>query len=677
MRQWASLHAHSDFSLLDGLSKPKNIIKRCIDVGIPASAITDHGSLGGSFAFIKAKKQVVEDYTKLMEKAKTQEVKDGYIIKIDRTKNLKQILGCELYLCPQDPTIFSKENGKHSHLVTLCKNKEGWRALLKITADANRPENFYKKPRTSLERIAEHANGNLIAFSGHMGSDLANCIFVDINPAYNAKTYEEAKSLVDPNWKKKAFDLVGKYIEVFGKENFFIEIQRIDQVNLPAAKIVADALQFIAKKMGQPTVATADSHYTDRQSAEDQRVLLCNLEQTTLASVMEEIQKDDSEVGLAGFFRSNNYHIPTPEEIAELHTEEEIANSMLIASMCEDYDIMARPSVPKFPCPNGASSDEYLRELCRKGFKNRTKGRIPEGFTEQMYIDRIKEELNVWSSTDILSDYFLIVQDYVNWARDFGRYVGPSRGSGGGCLTNYFLGITGMDPLFYKLSFARFYNAGRNTKDRVSLPDIDSDFANPGEVVEYIRKKWGVPQVSRMGTFSRMMGRSVLKDVLRVHGVVAPDERDKITQFIPDEAAIADQLQEMRDEGFEPSIIKWALRDNAKELKEWCYTDEKGRLQGPLAKYFAQAIRLEGTKRTMSKHASGVIIADFVLDERFPMVRDKSSPYLITGIPMEDVEAGGGAKFDVLGVQCLARVSGAAALLAGKRIIVNKEDFDD
>lgn len=674
---WALLHCHSDASLLDGLSKPQNIIKRCVDVGITAAAITDHGSLGNSFGFIKAKKSVIGDYKKFLEKATTQEDKDKWTDKIDKATTLKQILGCELYLCPQDPSIFSKENGKHSHLVTLCKNKEGWKAMLKLTAEANRPENFYRKARTSLDRIAKYANGNLIAFSGHMGSDLANCLFVDINAAYNAKTYDEAKALLDPNWKKKAFDLVGKYIEVFGKENFFIEIQRIDEVNLPAARVVAEALRFIAKKCGQPCVATADSHYTTRQSAGDQRVLLCSLEKTTLQYVMQEIEKDDSDVGLAAFFRSDNYHIPTPGEIAALHTEEEMVNSMLIASMCEDYSIMAKPSVPKYPCPDGLSSDDYLRNLCRDGFKNRTKGRIPEGFTESMYIDRIKEELAVWSKTGILSDYFLIVQDYVNWARNHGRYVGPSRGSGGGCLTNYWLGITGMDPLFYDLSFARFYNDGRNTADRTSLPDVDSDFANPGEVVEYVQKRWGVANVCRMGTFSRMMGRSVLKDVLRVHGAASAEEQNRITEFIPDEAAIADQLQEMRNEGVEPSIIKWALKDNAKELKEWCHVDEKGKLQGPLAKYFAQAIRLEGTKRGMGKHASGVIIADFTLDERFPMVRDKSSDNLLTGIPMEDVEDGGGAKFDILGVQCLARVSGAAALLAGKRIVVNKGDFDD
>lgn len=660
---WASLHCHSDASLLDGLSKPKNIIKRCVDVGISAAAITDHGSLGNTFGFIKAKKQVVEEYTKSLEKASTQEEKDKWVGKIDGTKTLKQMLGCELYLCPQDPSIFSKENGKHSHLVTLCKNKEGWKAMLKLTAEANRPENFYRKARTSLDRIAKYANGNLIAFSGHMGSDLANCLFVDINAAYNAKTYDEAKALLDPNWKKKAFDLVGKYIEVFRKENFFIEIQRIDEVNLPAAKVTAEALRFIAKKTGQPAVATADSHYTTRQSAEDQRVLLCNLEKTTLQYVMNEIEEDDSDVGLAAFFRSNNYHIPTPEEMSAIHTEEELANSMLIASMCEDYDIMARPSVPKFDCPKGLTSEQYLRELCRTGFKNKIRGKVS---SESEYVERIKEELEVFGGTDILCDYLLIVQDYVAAARADGEYVGPSRGSGGGCLTNYLIGITGMNPVEFDLSFARFYNAGRNTKDRISLPDIDCDFGTSTrwKRIEYCRNKYGKDKVCQMGTYSRMMGRSVLKDVLRVHGAASAEEQNRITEFIPDEAAISDQLQEMREEGIEPSIIKWSLKDNAKQLKEWCYIDDKGKLQGPLAKHFAQAIRLEGTKRGMGKHASGVIIADFNLDERIPMIRDKSSNELITGIPMEDVESGGGAKFDILGVAILSKVMGVSQLLS-------------
>lgn len=667
---WACLHAHSESSLSDALPQPKHMIKRCVEVGIPALAITDHGSLGGTFSLIKGKKAVVEEYQKILEKADSQEEKDEAARKVEATKQLRTILGCELYLSPLDASIKTKENGKHSHLVVLSKNKEGWVSLLKLTANSNRPENFYRKPRISLDKLAQYTNGNLVTFSGHMGSDLANCIFTNIDLAYNAKTYEEAKALVDPNWKKNAFYLVGRYQEIFGKENFFIEGQRIDEENLPAAKVVYQALSFISKKTGVPMVATADAHYTTREDAFDQRLIVCNGMGTTFTAINQQLQNEDEDVGMGGFFKSNNYHIPTPEEMTALHTEDELKNSLIIADMCEDYDITARPSVPIFPCPHDLSSNNYLRQLCREGFKSRIIGKT--SIDESKYVERIKDELAIWATTNILSDYFLITQDFVQAARAMGEYVGPSRGSAGGCLTNYLIGITGMDPLLYDLSSARFYNAGRNTKDRVSLPDIDCDFANPEKVFNYIQSKWGKDKVCRMGTFQRMMGRSALKDVLRIHGVVSAEEANRITEFIPDEAAISDQLQEMRNEGVEPSIIKWALQDHAKELKQWCFVNEKGNLSGPLAKYFAQAIRLEGKKRGMGRHASGVIIADFVLEERLPMVRDKSSDNLITGIAMEEVEAGGGAKFDVLGVQTLARISGVSRLLAGKRIIVEE-----
>jgi DNA polymerase-3 subunit alpha len=637
------------------------MIKRCLEVNIPAIAITDHGSMCGTFNFIKAKKKMVDKLDKSIKKASTQEEIDRLSLNLDKIKSIKQILGCELYLCPQDPSIRSKENGKHSHLVVLAKNKEGWKSLLKLTAQCNRETNFYKKPRTSLKQIGDFVKGDVIAFSGHMGSDLANCIFSNIDLAYDARSYDAARALVDPKWKDNVFKLISDYQEVFGKENFFVEIQKIDEENLPAAIIVNKALSFVAKKAGVETVATADSHYPRREDSHDQWVVLCNFLKATLAGVRKELENEESDIGLGGFFRSNNYHIPSPEEMAVIHTEEELKTSLKIADMCEEYSIFARPSVPKFDCPGGIPSTEYLRQLSREGFKRRIRS---QGLEEKPYIDRVKEELHVFGKTDILSDYLLIVQDYVDNARKSGNFVGPSRGSAGGCLTSYLIGITGIDPILYDLSFARFYNDGRNTADRVSLPDIDADFANKELVIAYARQKWGEAHVSQMGTFQRMMGRSVLKDVLRVHNACSPIEQNQITNFVPDEAEIADELQEMDD----PSIVRWALQNNSKDLKDWCWLDEKGQPQGRLSKYFAQAMRLEGLRRAQGKHASGVIISDFILDERFPMVRDKSAEGLITGIEMADVEDGGGAKFDILGVSLLLKVMGVSQLLATGRI---------
>tara|TARA_R110002110_G_scaffold234140_16_gene450304 strand:+ start:1509 stop:3455 length:1947 start_codon:yes stop_codon:yes gene_type:complete len=638
------LHVHSHYSLLDGLSKPKDIANRCVELNLEGSALTDHGTVGGAVAFVNAMKN----------------------------KGKKPILGCEFYICQEKPE--EKSDRKTSHLVVLAKNLEGWKRLIEATSEANRSDFFYYKPRLDLDNLARFADGNLMAFSGHMGSDLANIMFTEPSEAYNAKTYEEARSMVDPEWLTKAKELALKYQNILGEGNFFIEIQLIDQENLPASKVVGEALRFVSKETGIPPVATPDAHYARSEDAYDQRVLLCNAMDTTLNDVMNRIEKQE-DVGLATFFKSTNYHIPSLEEMQAIHTDEEIENTTVIADMCEEYDITSRPMLPKFPVPNKMSSEQYLYHLCQEGWLRR-KNKIEEviqhtKYKKEEYGERVKKELDILTEAG-LSDYFLIVHDIIREAKRRGEIVGAGRGSAAGSLILYLLGVTEVDPIEYGLIFERFYNAGRNTEDHVSLPDVDMDFEiqNRDKTITYIKEKYGQDRVAQILTFSRMQGRGALKDVLRVHSACNFEEMNRITKWIPDEAEISDQLQEMREADKESggdgdaSIIMWALENHPEELKQWCYIDDNGNLQGPMAKRFEQAIRLEGTKRSQSKHAAGVVVSQQPLNEVAPLVFDKKTKEPIAGMEMGDLESMGHVKFDILGIALLDKIHGVKKIVA-------------
>lgn len=605
------------------MSSPKQIAKRCKSLGYSACAITDHGNILGHCQFVKAMK----------------------------AEGLKPILGSEFYIREDEKT--------NSHLVILAKNFDGWKTLVQMTTAANQPENFYRKPRLSLDQISKFDCSNLISFSGHMGSALANIIFDDYKKAFNCRTYEEAKVLVHPEWISRCTDLVKKYKSIFN--HFYIEIQLIDEANLPAATVVAQALRYISKKTDVPCVATSDSHYCEKKDAQDQWILICTMLQTTIKEVQRKLDNDE-EVGLAGFFRSNNYHIPSYDEMKAIHTPEEIANSNLIGDMCETYSITHSPYMPEFPCPDGKTEFQYLTELCRKGWKDKI---IPKVKPEKLkvYEDRIKEELSVWETAN-LSGYFLVVQDFIGAARQRGEFVGIGRGSSAGCLTSYLLGITNIDPILHNLSFLRFYNAARNTKDHVSLPDIDCDFQIEcrADTIEYIEKKY--THVAQLMTFGRMMGRGALKDVLRAHSACSFEEMNRITKAIPDEAAIADELAEMADETGESSIIQWALDNHKNELAEFCTKDEDGVLSGPYAQYFAQAIRLEGVKKSAGKHPAGLVISSKPLGVDIPLIVDKKSGKLILACDMKDAEDFGYVKFDILGVAAYSKVKGICNLLS-------------
>jgi DNA polymerase-3 subunit alpha len=590
-----------------------------------------------------------------------------------KKKEKQPIVGCEMYVCPNDSTIKDGDRTLQ-HLVVLAKNKQGWSQLIQAASAANHPDNFYYKPRLDLDRLAKYADGNLIAFSGHMGSHLSNCIFTDINALHDCYTVEDAKRLTHHDWIKRTTDEACRLREIFGADNFFIEIQLIDSENIPGVKLLAQGLRHIAKITGIPTIGTPDAHYATHEDASDQRVLLCNSLNTSFKEIQDKMVRGE-DVGLGTFFRSRNYHIPTYQEmITSGNTEGELARTLDIAAMCEDYKLTAPPMLPQFPCPDGLSSKEYMKQLMYDGWERRQE-RIQAviastDHTEQEYRDRLNYEYKTLTEIG-LADYFLIVHDVIDWAIKDGQITGAGRGSAAGALTLYLLWVTHVDPIQFDLLFERFYNAGRNTEDYVSLPDVDMDFEinNRGRVIEYVKEKYGKDHVAQMLTFTRAQGRGALKDVLRAHGACGFEEMNRITKNIPDESEISDQLQAMKEldkkaggDG-EASIIQWALENNVEELKPWAHLDEHGNIQGPMAKMFEQAIRIEGTKKSQSKHAAGIVISQNPLAEVCPMVYDKTTGEMIAGMEMRDLEAMGHVKFDFLGIAMLDKCHGILNLL--------------
>jgi DNA polymerase-3 subunit alpha len=613
MKNYVPLHCHTHFSLLDGLSKPDQIAKRCKEIGAKSCAITDHGNIAGSVKF----------YSEMIK------------------NQIKPILGCEIYLCDKDPTIKDKSNKELSHFLVLAKNLKGWQNLISMISESNRPDFYYHKPRLNLETLARFCDGNMIGFCGHLGSLLSDKLLIDND--------------LNPDWKNIGIDYINKLKDIFGKDNFFLEAQLMDRVNTPIQQTVTDIIRELGKFTKTKVICTPDAHYANKEDAIDQRILLCNNLKTTFPEISRKIQNKES-FGMSCFFESDNFHILSQEEMNDLHTEEEIENTNIVSDMCEEYNILDKPRLPKFNCPSNYNVDEYLRQLCRDGWRTKIADNVPKS-DQDKYVDRIKSELDILQSAG-LSSYFLIVQDIVNYVRQNNWLPGPGRGSAAGCLVSYLIGITSIDPIKYNLLFDRFYNAGRNTKDRVSMPDIDVDVPiNKREkVIEYIKQQYGSDKVSQMITFNTIKGRGALKDVLRVYGNVSFEEMNLITKNIPDEAKIADELQEMKDETGEASIIRWALENNSDKLKEWCHIDESGELQGPLAKRFEQAIRLEGTKSNQSKHAAGVVIGDRQLSSICPMIYDTKTDQTIAGMEMQDLESIGVIKFDILGVAMLDKI---------------------
>ena len=499
---YVPLHVHSEYSLLDGLSQTSQISKRLVDIETDTCALTDHGSVSGAVDFCKSL----------------------------NGSSQKPILGCEFYICFNgDATLKNADNKPLIHQVVLAKNAEGWKDILKLVSQSNDPSHFYYKPRIDFSHLQEMASrGNLISFSGHLGSMLGN---FSLNEKDDKVVAHKALELQD----------------MFGKGNFFIEIQLMDGENNPESAEAAYRLREISKQTKIPCVATPDAHYPTKEAAEDQRVLLCTALKKTIGQVHRELKEGKSR-SLKSFFSSDNFHIPSHEEMSSFHTDEELANTNLIADMCEKYPILGPPSPPKFPCPKGFSPKEYLRHLCKIGWADKMR-HIKRGAPDfERYGDRVQQELQVFEEAG-LSGYFLIVQDILKFCNDSGFLTGPGRGSAAGCMVSYLIGITQIDPLKYDLVFERFYNAGRNTDERISMPDIDIDVPKVAreKVIDYMKQKYGTDNVAQIVTYQTLQGRSALKRVMQARGNISFTEQNEITKHIMDEAKIADELQDMKE----------------------------------------------------------------------------------------------------------------------------------
>jgi len=607
------LHVHSHYSLQLGLSKPKDIAERCRELSLPACAITDAGTIAGSVAFFKEM----------------------------QGNGIKPILGCEIFICKDAPNIHNTHNEHLSKITVLCKNLEGWKNLIKIISLYNSSEFFYKKPRIDLETLMTIDTNNLICITGYYGSTLWDAIVSD------------NEMLI--NWEDHCTRHLDDLYKIFDKHNTFIEIQQFD--NFYNQKVISNHLRkYCASRNNSNVIAGIESYYSKNIDAVDQRILLCSSLKTTLPEISKKIISGQN-IGVNHFFNSESFHILDNQIMRELYTEQELANTIKISEMCEDFSPLSKPILPQFNYPKQYKSEaEYLRQLCREGWKKKIEPNIPKE-NHQIYIDRIKYELEVLEGAG-LSSYFLIVQDILDFVRNNGWLPGPGRGSAAGCLVSYLISITDIDPIKYNLLFERFYNAGRNTKDRISMPDIDVDVPiNQREtIIEYIKNKYGHDRVSQMITFNTLKGRGALKEVLRVYDNLSFEEMNNITKNIPDEAKIADELQEIKEEEGSASIIRWALENNPDKFKDWCEIDENGQLTGQLAKRFEQAIRIEGTKYNQSKHAAGIAIAAMPLNEICPMIFDTKTKQNIAGLEMNDLDALGVIKFDILGIALLDKM---------------------
>ena len=556
-----------------------------------------------------------------------------------KSKNIKPIIGCKIFLSEDDAKIKTKENSSLTHILLLSKNYAGWKSLVKIISASNDPEVFYNKPRLDLSKLEALLDGNIIGLCGHQDSIIWN------------KTERNTE-----HSDKNSCEFISHMKSMFGIDNFFLESQLMNSEYNPDQIEITNYIRHLGEITKTKVVCTPDAYYCNADDAVDQRILLCNKLKTTMASINQKILNNEDIIPSHIFFKSNNFYILSPKEMEVIHNKEEIDNTNIISDMCDNYSILNNPVIPHFTCPNNSNPDEYLRELCRIGWKDKIVESIPKDKHAE-YVERIKYELEVLQGAG-LSSYFLIVHDVVDYVRRMDWLPGPGRGSAAGCLVSYLIGITSIDPIKYNLIFERFYNSGRNTSNHISMPDIDVDVPiNKREsIISYIRDKYGKDNVSQMITFNTLKGRGALKEVLRVHDNISFEEMNRITKFIPDEAKIADELQEMKDDTGESSIIRWALENNVDNLKEWCDISEDGSLAGRLAKRFEQAIRIEGTKSNQSKHAAGVIISSSKLKSICPMIYDTKNKQTIAGMEMKDLEGLGIIKFDILGVALLDKI---------------------
>ena len=580
MSEFVHLHCHTSYSLLDGACRIDQLLDQAQAFGMKSLAITDHGAMFGTIEFYKGAKK----------------------------RGLKPIIGCEIYMAPGS-RLDKSSHGIHDaafHLILIAENAEGYKNLIRLVS-VGYMEGFYYRPRIDKEILSQYSKG-LIGMSACLKGEIAGQIL--------------------SGREKDAKRAAGEYSDIFGKGNFFIEIMDND---IPEQKKVNPGLIKLAKGMGLGIVATNDCHYLYQEDSAAHDVLLCLQTGKTL--------DDPKRMSMS----SDRFYFRSPEEMSELFKDypEAIANTLTIADRCNVDIEFGNLHLPRYQTPDGMSLDEYLRELSYKGLHRRfpwiEEGEKPEGEKRKReeITQRLEKELEIIARMGY-SGYFLIVWDFINYARNEGIPVGPGRGSAAGSLVAYSLGITDLDPLNYGLLFERFLNP-----ERVSMPDIDVDFCmnRRDEVIDYVTGKYGKDNVAQIITFGTMAAKGVVRDVGRVLGM-SYGEVDKLAKMIP-------------------NILKITLQDAIKmepRLKNLIQSNPE------IARLFQISQALEGLARHASTHAAGIVITPKPLVEYLPLYRGQKGE-VMTQFTMGDVEKIGLLKMDFLGLRTLTVIQETLKLI--------------
>jgi len=557
VQNFVHLHVHTEYSLLDGAARIKELVKQAKELAMPGIAMTDHGVMYGAIDFYKA----------------------------CTSAGIKPVIGCEVYVAPR--TRFDKEAQKDEqayHLVLLAENMIGYKNLIKLVSQGFL-EGFYYKPRVDKELLTKHREG-LIALSGCMAG--------------------EASRLILEQRLAEAEQVLVEYSDIFGEGNFYIELQ---DHGLNGQKEINFHLVKLAQKLGLPLVATNDVHYIRREDADYHDALLCIQTGKTLT--------DEKRMS----FGADEFYLKSLPEMRTLFGQypEALANTLKILNRCQVEFSFNETHLPHYPLPEGYDVDSYLQKLCYDRIRLVYPAKSPQ------VAARLDFELETIKNMGY-SGYFLIVQDFVDYAKEQDILVGPGRGSAAGSIVAYILGITNIDPLKYDLLFERFLNP-----ERVSMPDIDIDFCfeRRGEIINYVVAKYGANKVAQIITFGTMAAKAAIRDSGRVMNIPL-SEVNKVVQMIPNELGIT---------------IERALAVSP-ELKEACGADER------IKKLVETAKALEGMPRHASTHAAGVVIAKEELTNYVPLQKIGDGS-VVTQYAKEQVEEIGLLKIDILGLRTL------------------------
>ena len=579
------LHVHTEYSLLDGSSKIRELTARAKELGMDSMAITDHGVMYGVIDFYRAAREV----------------------------GIKPILGCEVYVAPG--SRFDRENGagedRYYHLILLAENNTGYKNLMKIVSKGF-VDGFYYKPRVDLDLLETYHEGII---------SLSACLAGEVQRYLARGMYEEAK--------RSAL----RYSEIFGKDHFYLELQ---DHGIPEQKMVNQGLLRLSQETGLELVATNDVHYTFAEDAKAHDILLCI--QTGKKVTDEDRMR----------YEGGQYYCKSEEEMRKLfpYAQEAIDNTHKIAERCNVEIEFGVTKLPKYEVPEGFDSWTYLNHLCREGFKTR----YPDD--DGTLSRRLDYELGVIKTMGYV-DYFLIVWDFINYARSQNIMVGPGRGSAAGSIVSYTLGITNIDPVRYNLLFERFLNP-----ERVSMPDIDVDFCyeRRQEVIDYVVRKYGKDQVVQIVTFGTLAAKGVVRDVGRVLDLPYA-MCDSIAKMIPNDLGMT---------------LDKALTANP-DLKKLYNEDEQVKYLIDMSK------RLEGLPRHTSMHAAGVVIGSRSIDEFVPLSRAADGT-ITTQFTMTTIEELGLLKMDFLGLRTLTVIQNAVRLAEkdyGIKLDMDHIDYND